>query len=344
MDYKPKQPVKDTIRPVPKQDPFLKERQLQKPVFYFNDVNKEPSECSVIQRARKDRKKEKWKEGRGKLNWKHGRKQKSDMKHQVFGEDTDLDDLGDIETIPYPIVSGIMRQNNFNEINYVAPGSLLVSLYLDTDSTNDLGLRKSIIKLRPNFDLNAEFDVVSDTLQEIGEEILEISPELKARITSTGNCGTLATFLYGDTISSKNEDFDKFINKLEQDVPADRVKLIRVAFNIGHTITLICYKQYNETVVELIQAWQDQYSVKKSLNKAKRNIYINHDLADKFRTMHNNIKSRQGKAYFKRIFLGAKLKDDKNKLNKLEITHLNDQILEEKPDQYARRISSKKLK
>lgn len=251
--------------------------------FYSEDRAEISSGSEIIQCARRDWKKEKWKQGRGKLNWKHGRKNGFDMKHQVFEEDTDVEDfaeedidVGDFaeEVALRPIVSDILREKKFDETHYVAPVVLLESFYWDTVSSDDCGLRDYIREICTKLDFEKDYAIVYKIFEEKGKKIIEDCPGIRECVTETGNCGGVANFLFEGNTSTDEDDFNKLMQELREEVPEDKVKLIKIQANIGHVFTLICYKQGDKTVVELIQAWQGKYSVKKSLNDAGvKNIY-----------------------------------------------------------------------
>lgn len=286
----------------------------------------------IIQCAHRDRKKEKWKQGRGRSNWKHGRKNGFDMKHPAFEEDTDTNALR-------PIVSEKLREVDFDETHYLALGPMLFSLYY-SDSADDDDLKECL----RTFCL--ESIDIEQIFEQRGTEILERYPKIRARITETGNCGEMANFLYEVQGEGEGEeesyegDFDAFIKELGQEVPENRVKLIRANANIGHAFTLICYKTDNKTVIELIQAWHGEYSVRDSLEG--ENIYINHDLARMFDDMHKSIRKNRGKHYLKEVFLLENTKI-KKEIKNFDITDWKFNILPESPKEYADRIASKKI-
>ena len=362
----------------------------------------------IIQCARRDRKKERWKQGRGRLNWKHGRKNGFDMKHSAFEEDID-------ENAFRPIVSERLREVNFDETHYMAPESVPMSLYCYKDSiveefekkldvffeelmcTEDSVFKislKTLSKILPkypkiraiflencnrpgNFLYEKEEETgyvkISSDKKKIVEEFenningfltelhydnldLKISRQELSKILPkypvirelyTGNCGEMANFLYevkgvGEEESHEG-DFEAFIEELGQEVPKNNVKLIKVDANIGHEFTLICYKMDNKkngkTVIELIQAWQDEYSVRDSLRGG--NIFINDDLIRMFGSMHRSIRENPGEEYFKKVFLldNTKIKKtDKFDLNKWDV-----KILVETPQGYAEQIASKEI-
>lgn len=117
--------------------------------------------------------------------------------------------------------------------------------------------------------------------------------------------------------------------------------ILREKGKYRHVFTLICYKQGDEQVVELIQAWQGKYSGKKSLNDAGvKNIYHNSELADMFDAMHTDMTNETGRRFYDQVFLEADLKQG---IDKFEITHLDVKTLTERPGQYAEWIASKEL-
>lgn len=325
MDFKRIQPEKE-IKRLPLKRDFLRNVN-DRQEFYADDRGEISSESEVIQCARRDRKKEKWKQGRGRLDWKHGRKKGFNKKNLTFEEDTDI-------IVPRPIVSDKMREKNFDETNYLAPGAMLLPLYY-SELPCDVDLRECI----RTFCLESiDFEQI---IEQKGMEILEKYPEIRARVTETGNCGALANFLYEEEENPSEGNFDEFINELGQEVHENKVKLIRVVSNIGHDFTLICYNQNDKTVIELIQAWQGEFSVKKSLEDETGNFYTNYELVNIFRAMHKSIKSKKGRRYFNKVFLGVAL--DVNSIEHFDIKNWGVKILNEQPEEYAERIASKRI-
>lgn len=229
----------------------------------------------------------------------------------------------------------------FDETHYVAPVVLLESFYWDTVSSDDCGLRDYIREICTKLDFEKDYAIVYKIFEEKGKKIIEDCPGIRECVTETGNCGGVANFLFEGNTSTDEDDFNKLMQELREEVPEDKVKLIKIQANIGHVFTLICYKQGDKTVVELIQAWQGKYSVKKSLNDAGvKNIYSNSELADIFDAMHTDMTNETGRRFYDQVFLEADLKQG---INKFEITHLDVKTLNERPGQYAERIASKEL-
>lgn len=334
---------KEIKRPPSNRNFLCNNKRPAQTLHYWDDRVGISSESEVVQCAPRDRKTEKWKQGRGRLGWKYGRKTGFDMKHQTFGEDTDVTSLENKETVLHPIVSDIMREADFDETHYSAPTSMLLPLFWGVDSPRDPVLCQYIDRCCRRYNFEIGDPEVEQIIEVNGEEILRDYPVIKKYVTETGNCGGLADFLYEEKEESSEGNFDVFIEELGQEVPIDTVKLIRVQANIGHAFTLICYKQNDETVIELIQAWQGEYSVKKSLDSAAGNFYVKDRLVHKFRVMHESIKSKQGSRYFNEVFLGVVL-DKKKNINNLEITHLNiKNLVGEKPETYAERIAKRRI-
>lgn len=237
-----------------------------------------------------------------------------------------------IQCAPNPIVSDFLRKEHFDETHYLTPGPILYTLFIDKEKFST-DLQKQLDAFFKELNYNGEFEFQIPRKE--FKDILMKYAGIRALIA--GNCGELANFLYEveENPEPSVGNFDAFIKELEQEVPENMVKLIRAQSNIGHAFTLICYRQDENTIVELIQAWLGKYSVTDSLSSA--NYYTNHELAKMFNDMHESLNIDSSKKYFKHVFL---LDNDK-KIDKFEIMYYDSKILHETPEEYAKRIASK---
>lgn len=244
-----------------------------------------------------------------------------------------------------PVVADALRSVDFDETHYLSPEMLIQTLYWDSNPSNDRGLRACIAELYREEKQAAASEqeleaAAMDLIERRSRDILGRCLEVREYVTETGNCGGMANFLLEkrEEETAEHSNFDAFITELRQNVRADTVKLISVQANIGHAFTLICYEQAGETVVELIQAWQGEYSVKKSLDGSGREIYTNQELADMFCVMHRGLTQKRGRQLYDAVFLGAKLKGG---IDQLEIDRMIVKTINEMPESYAGRMAAK---
>lgn len=285
-----------------------------------------PSPMSPIQFQKGiDTKKERWKQ-QGKKNWKHGRKLKYDQK---------MADQSNY--VPTPVVARLLWEKNFNETDYISWGTLVESGYWGGSNTSTC-----IQEI-----MNPFLDEAQSNFNEIAflkkDEILAI-PGIKEYLTSTGNCGAMANYLFDvpsdaemPTLKVKNGSADMgfLIGELNKEIPDGKMKLIKINSSFGHAFTLICYNQGKQGFVELIQAWQGEYSVQDSLRKGLDNIFSTKLLIAKLWEITLN--GPQSNEYFKELFLLDKPNAP------FGIKQMDIKLLDMTPEQYAEQLISKSL-
>ncbi len=271
-----------------------------------------------------DEKTERWRQ-QGKKNWKHGRKLKYDQKM-----------AGQSNYVPTPVVARLLWEKNFNETDYISWGTLVESGYYEQ---NNIATRiREIMAPLLEEDLS-NFDAIALLKK---DEILAI-PGIIEYFTSTGNCAAMADYLFnaaddteGTTVKDETADMDMscLIGELHEKVPRNKMKLIRILSNFGHAFTLICYNQEGLGFVELIQAWQGEYSVQDSLSKGLGNIFP----TDRLIAMLSEIeKVGSSHRYFQKLFLLDKPNAP------FGIKQMDIKLLDMTPEQYAEQLISKSL-
>lgn len=123
-------------------------------------------------------------------------------------------------------------------------------------------------------------------------------------IFDTGNCGTLANYLYEKTSGKNISEADRkhtkdddlklsaFLNEI-QSPNEEEVKIIRVSSTIGHDFTLFVY----ESNVEIIQAWQGLYNVQTWLKKSQ-NVWDIEDFKNKIHILEDIDSENYNKVLF----------------------------------------------
>lgn len=312
-------------------DPNLKRMSFLSNTSYLQDMTLQPdsvqsANTSPIQlakwkknkRRKVDGKKEKWKSSGGKKGWKHGRKQNYDLKHPEFEPQ---------EEEPKAIVSEFLKEGGFSELNYLDPVSLLYGYYWSSAENNPV--KKAVDQYLIE---GAEIeDVIAAKIDALLKDL-----DIEKCITEDGNCGALAKFLFDEEKQESPGNFQTFIQKLKEEISPGKIKLIRVTANIGHAFTIICHNQRGKESAELIQAWQDEYGVNKSLDS--KAVYWVSDLIPMFQAMNNNITEKRGMAYFQELFL---ISHPKAGITHFEVEKMDCRILEESPEDYAARMLTK---
>lgn len=228
------------------------------------------------------------------------------------------------EEEPKAIVSELLKEGGFSELNYLDPESLLYGYYWSDAENNPV--KKAVDQYQ-----NGGEDPIDVIAANIGALLKD--PDIKKCITENGNCGELANFLFDEEKENSPGNFQTFIQKLKEEISPGKIKLIRVTANIGHAFTIICYNQRGKESAELIQAWQEEYGVNKSLDS--KAVYWVSDLIPMFQAMNNNITEKRGKACFQELFL---ISYPKEGITSFEVEKMDCRILEESPEDYATRM------
>ncbi|MDR0625095.1 MAG: hypothetical protein LBF72_01435 [Holosporales bacterium] len=167
-----------------------------------------------------------------------------------------------------------MRADDFYELTYLGPGVIIDLLVFDTNECLPL-----LGDLQSSF--NTEVGKIDDcdrNYDEYGKRVREWFTSLKptaqkqiCKAFSVGNCGGLANyFLRADFTALRNSSKhvypgEDIIDKIAKKFTKKDFIIFRISLKSSHTF--ICIK-IGDTV-EILQAWQGEYSVRDWLNQAR---------------------------------------------------------------------------
>ncbi len=170
-------------------------------------------------------------------------------------------------------IGDILREENFTEADYIDISGVATDVFLGIQFQTLTPEQETILK-RNKISLAKPSDDPTrweKELQDFEKKFSCLSSQDKQKFmpANLGNCGAMAEFLFRrgggfaqgrkqSKAETKHQDMLKEICKIIQ---ASKGGLLKVQLKSSHVFTLII----NEDQIELIQAWQDLYSVAQSL-------------------------------------------------------------------------------
>lgn len=187
-------------------------------------------------------------------------------------------------------IGDMLREENFTEADYIDMSGIATDVFLGIQFQTLTSTQQAILQ-RNKIPLTQppEGPQWEKKLKEFEKKFSSLSFQDKQAFTppNFGNCAAVANFLYsqeggfakGRKQSKEETTHQDKLKEICKIIHASKGRLLKVQFKSSHVFTLII----NEDQIELIQAWQDLYSVTQNLQA--NTLYTKDDFIEYFQNV-----------------------------------------------------------